>query len=180
MTVVTTAGWLAAAGPAATASAVSASAAAAAPEPLTPGAIAPVFEATGLDGGTLALSSLRGRVVLLNFWGIACPPCRIEMPELEKIHRRYAGRGLAVVGIEEMNATPDEARRFAAAIGVRYPLALDPGERIGRLYRLEAHPTTVLIDRQGRVAWLNAGYLRGDEREIDQAVRDALALPSLP
>jgi peroxiredoxin len=169
VTIATTAGWIAAAteAPGST-------------EPLAQGAIAPVFETTGLDGGTLALDALRGRVVLLNFWGIACPPCRIEMPELEKIHRRYAGRGLAVVGIEEMHATPDEARRFAAAIGVRYPLALDPEERIGRLYRLEAHPTTVLIDRQGRVAWINAGYLRGDEREIDQALREALALPSHP
>jgi len=167
VTVVTAAGWITA-GVAAPA------------DPLAPGAIAPAFEATGLDGGTLALTSLRGRVVLLNFWGIACPPCRIEMPELEKIHRRYAGLGLAVVGIEEMNATPNDARRFAAAIGVRFPLALDPGERIGRLYRLEAHPTTVVIDRQGRIAWINAGYLRGDEREIDQAVRAALAVPSHP
>ena len=149
-------------------------------QPLAKGEIAPAFEAATADGGTLALPSLRGRVVLLNFWGIACPPCRIEMPELEKIHRRWSGRGLAVVGIEEMGASAEEARRFAAGIGVRYPIAIDPGERIGRLYRLEAHPTTVILDREGRVAWVGAGYLRGDEREIEQAVRDTLALPVNP
>jgi thiol-disulfide isomerase/thioredoxin len=128
----------------------------------------------------MALGALRGRVVLLNFWGIACPPCRIEMPELEKIRRRYADRGLEILGIEEMNATANEARTFVDGIGVHYPILLDPGERIGRLYRLEAHPTTVVVDRAGRIAWINAGYLRGDEREIDRAVRDALAVPNLP
>jgi len=148
--------------------------------PLAPGVPAPAFEAVRMNGGTISLASYRGRVVLLNFWGIACPPCRIEMPELEKIRRRYVDQGLEILGIEEMNATAGEARRFIDEIGVRYPILLDPHETIGRLYRLEAHPTTVVIDRAGRIAWINAGYLRGDEREIDQAVRDALATPNLP
>ena len=147
---------------------------------LAPGTPAPAFEAVRMNGGTISLASYRGRVVLLNFWGIACPPCRIEMPELEKIRRRYVDRGLEILGIEEMNATAGEARRFIDGIGVRYPILLDPEERIGRLYRLEAHPTTVIVDRAGRIAWINSGYLRGDEREIDQAVRDALAAPNLP
>lgn len=174
--IVSIAGSLPAEGPASSAG----SGAPDAPQALAAGAVAPAFEAAAADGGTLALASLRGRVVLLNFWGIACPPCRIEMPELQKIHRRYSARGLAVIGIEEMNASADDARRFAAGIGVRYPILLDPGERIGRLYRLEAHPTTVVIDRQGRVAWITAGYLRGDEHEIEQAVLDALAAPERP
>ena len=148
--------------------------------PLARGAPAPAFEAVRMDGGTISLASLRGRVVLLNFWGIACPPCRIEMPELEKIRRCYVAQGLEILGIEEMNASADEARRFVDQIGVRYPILLDPEERIGRLYRLEAHPTTVIVDRAGRIAWINAGYLRGDEQEIDQAVRAALAMPNLP
>ncbi|HEV8202071.1 MAG TPA: TlpA disulfide reductase family protein [Candidatus Polarisedimenticolia bacterium] len=147
---------------------------------LARGTPAPAFEAVRMNGGTISLASLRGRVVLLNFWGIACPPCRIEMPELEKIRRRYVDQGLEILGIEEMNASAGEASRFVDAIGVRYPILLDPQERIGRLYRLEAHPTTVIVDRAGRIAWINAGYLRGDEREIDQAVRDALAMRNLP
>jgi peroxiredoxin len=148
--------------------------------PLVRGVTAPAFEAVRINGGTITLGSLRGRVVLLHFWGIACPPCRIEMPELEKIRRRYEDRGLEILGIEEMNASASEARRFVEQVGVRYPILLDPGEKIGRLYRLEAHPTTVVIDRAGRIAWIDSGYLRGDERDIDQAVRDALAVPNLP
>ncbi|HET8948466.1 MAG TPA: TlpA disulfide reductase family protein [Candidatus Polarisedimenticolia bacterium] len=148
------------------------------PAPLAAGDAAPAFEGIALDGAAVSLAGLRGRVVLLNFWGIACPPCRIEMPELEKIRRRHAD--LAMLGIEEMNATAAEARRFVETMGVRYPILLDPGERIGRLYRLEAHPTTVVLDRRGRISWMSAGYLRGDEREIEQAVRDALAAKDAP
>jgi len=139
-----------------------------------PGKAAPLFSAERLDGGTLSLAELRGHVVLLNFWAVACPPCRIEMPELESIHRRYAGRGLRVVGITEMDPPRDQALRFVAEAGVTYPIVLDPGARIGELYALEAHPTTLVIDGRGRVRFVNSGYLRGEEKEIERAVREAL------
>ena len=136
---------------------------------------APLFSAERLDGKTLSLAALRGHVVLLNFWAVACPPCRIEMPELESIHRRYAGRGLRVIGITEMDPSRDQAIRFVAEAGVTYPIVLDPGARIGELYALEAHPTTIIIDSRGRVRYVNAGYLRGEEKEIERAVQEALA-----
>ena len=148
---------------------------ASAPAPLTPGMPAPPFSSARLDGGKLALGSLRGRVVLLNFWAVGCPPCRIEMPELEKIHRRYSDSGLRVIGVTEMDPPRDEVARFVAEIGVTYPILLDPGARIGGLYRIEAHPTSVVIDARGIVRFVNAGYLRGDEKEIERAVREALA-----
>ncbi len=69
---------------------------------------APVFSARKLDGGSLSLASLRGQVVLLNFWAPECPPYGIEMPELETIHRRYAGRGLRVIGITEMDPSREQ------------------------------------------------------------------------
>jgi len=65
--------------------------------------------------------------------------------------------------------------RFVAEIGVTYPILLDPGARIGGLYRIEAHPTSVVIDARGILRFVNAGYLRGDEKEIERAVREALA-----
>jgi len=136
---------------------------------------APSFTGPRLDGGSVALESLRGRVVLLNFWAVDCPPCRIEMPELEKIHRRYSGRGLRVLGVTEMDPAPDQAARFVAQIGVTYPILLDPGARIGTLYGIEAHPTSLVIDARGIVRFVNAGYLKGEEKEIERAVREALA-----
>jgi len=142
--------------------------------PLAAGAVAPLFSASRLEGGTLALASLRGHVVLLDFWAVSCPPCRIEMPELEAIHLRYRDRGLRVVGVTEMDPARDEALRFVAGIGVTYPIVLDPGARIGALYALEAHPTTFVIDPRGRVRFVSVGYVRGDEQEIDRAVREAI------
>jgi len=136
---------------------------------------APPFSSRRLDGGTVALESLRGRVVLLDFWAVECPPCRIEMPELEKIHRRYSGRGLRVLGVTEMDPARDRVARFVAEIGVTYPVLLDPGARIGALYGIEAHPTTFVIDARGIVCFVNVGYLKGEEKEIDRAVREALA-----
>ena len=153
-----------------------ASALAAPPDAPAPGKPAPSFSSERLGGGTLALESLRGRVVLLNFWAVDCPPCRIEMPELEKIHRRYSGRGVRVLGITEMDPTRNQVARFVAEIGVTYPILLDPGARIGGLYGIEAHPTSVVIDMRGTVRFVNTGYLRGEERGIERAVREALAV----
>lgn len=136
---------------------------------------APPFSGAQLNGGTVELEALRGHVVLLNFWAVGCPPCRIEMPELEKIHRRYSGRGLRVIGVAEMDPPRDQVARFVDEIGVTYPVLIDPGARIGALYGIEAHPTSVVIDARGIVRFVNVGYLKGEEREIERAVRAALA-----
>ncbi len=139
--------------------------------------IAPAFTARTLDRRPLRLRDLRGRVVLLDFWAVDCPPCRVEMPRLQALYRRYAGQGLRVVGVTQMDPKPAAARRALHQLGVTYPVLLDPGERIGRQYRLEAHPTTVLIDRQGVVRRVDTGFLIGDEKEIEAALRPLLATP---
>jgi peroxiredoxin len=97
------------------------------------------------------------------------------MPELEKIHRRYSGRGLRVIGITEMDPARDQVARFIAEIGVTYPVLIDPGARIGARYGIEAHPTSFVIDARGIVRFVNVGYLKGEEKEIERAVRAALA-----
>jgi peroxiredoxin len=132
--------------------------------------MAPLFSARKLDGGTLSLESLRGQVVLLNFWAPACPPCRIEMPELEKIHRRYARRGLMVLGVTEMDPSRDQLLDALKETAVTYPILLDPEARIGSLYTLTAHPTSFVIDARGIVRYVNVGYLRGEENDIEQAI----------
>lgn len=138
--------------------------------PPAPGSPAPLFSSGKLKGGTLSLASLRGHVVLLNFWAPACPPCRIEMPELEKIHQRYAGRGLRVLGITEMDPSREQVLSALKEVAVTYPILLDPGARIGSLYAIAAHPTSVVIDARGVVRYVNVGYLRGEEKDIEQAI----------
>ena len=99
------------------------------------------------------------------------------MPALEEIKRRCAGRGLVVIGVTEMDPTRDEALRFVSEAGVSYPILLDPGGRIAALYAIEAHPTTFVIDARGQVRFVNAGYLKGEEKEIERAIEETLAAP---
>ena len=141
---------------------------------LPSGRPAPAFEAPRLEGGTLSLRALRGHPVLLNFWSPTCPPCALEMPELEVLYRRYAPRGLTIVGVTEMESSADQARRFVEERGVTYPIVLDPDGAIGARYRLEAHPTSVHLDARGIVRYENLGFLAGEEKEIEAAIRRVL------
>ena len=108
------------------------------------------FKIDLLSGGELSLSDLRGKVVVLNFWGSWCPPCRAEMPAFESIYREYQDKGVVFVGVA-VSDVEDEAREFAERVGVTYPLGLDSG-RIAATYRITAMPTTYFIDQDGRIS----------------------------
>jgi peroxiredoxin len=137
---------------------------------LPTGQPAPLFSARTIGGQPFHLRDLRGQVVLLDFWAVDCPPCRVEMPRLQALQQKYGSRGLHIIGVTQMEPRPAAARRALHQLGVTYPALLDPGERIGKQYRLEAHPTTVLIDRQGVVRRVETGFLLGDEKEIEAAL----------
>ena len=95
-----------------------------------PGAMPPPFGGSTLDGRPLALTDLRGKVVILNFWASWCLECRAEMPRLESLHRAYASRGLAIVGV---NAREDAraAGGSAPAHALSGALLADPVSRVG-------------------------------------------------
>jgi cytochrome c biogenesis protein CcmG, thiol:disulfide interchange protein DsbE len=73
-----------------------------------------------------------------------------------------------------MDPTPEEVRAFVRRHGISYTIVLDPDEKIGRRYRLEGHPTTILIDGRGIVRYVHVGFLRGDEKEIEAALQAVL------
>jgi len=127
------------------------------PRPVV-GAEAPLFEARAVDGRTIALRDLRGKVVLLDFWATWCPMCRAEMPRLVETYAQRAPDGnFEIVGVsvdEDVGLVP----RFAASRGLRWPqLALGPEARnpIARLYNAHSTPMTVLVDAEGRIAAVN-------------------------
>lgn len=102
----------------------------------------------------LSLAGLRGQVVLLDFFATWCPPCREELPALARLSARYQERGLTVIGIDSIDREQgglESVRRFVTRLGLRFPIALDYGEKASGLYRVEAIPTVVLIDREGVV-----------------------------
>ena len=135
---------------------------------LPTGKPAPQFETKTLDGKPFRLDSLRGKVVVLDFWAVGCPPCRVQMPRLQALERKYHARGLRIVGVTQMDPKPQAARKALQELKVSYPALVDPGERIGKKYQLEAHPTTVLIDRQGVVRFVGTGFIIGDEKELEK------------
>ena len=150
----------------------------AATESMRVGSPSPAYAAEALDGGPASLESLRGSVVLLNVWATWCPSCRVEIPYLAQLHAESAARGLGVIGIS-IDESSDRAQVVAAApaLGINYPIWLDPDDRIGRLYRSNGLPASVLIDRAGVVRWRHEGILRattpGWQAALDAALADA-------
>jgi cytochrome c biogenesis protein CcmG, thiol:disulfide interchange protein DsbE len=111
---------------------------------------APTFTLPRLDRpGSLSLTSLRGKAVVINFWASWCVPCRDEAPFLEAVWRKYRSRGLVVLGVDIRDFSND-ARRFARRYGMTYPLVKDTGQ-VERQYGITGVPETFFVDRAGNL-----------------------------
>jgi peroxiredoxin len=138
---------------------------------------APEFKLANRAGGELALSGLRGQVVMINFWASWCGPCRQEFPALDEMYRKYKPMGFAMVGINVESEKAD-AERFLSARPVSFPILFDPDNRVSGSYGVSAMPTTVLVDRKGHIRWLHRAYKPGDEAEYIAQIRAMLREPS--
>jgi cytochrome c biogenesis protein CcmG/thiol:disulfide interchange protein DsbE len=116
------------------------------------GGPAPRFDLPRLDGpGKVSLASLRGQVVVVNFWASWCPPCREEHDSLEAAWSRYRDQGLVLVGVSYQDRA-SSALAFRDELGGDWPLVEDPGSRTALAYGVTGPPETFVIDRDGRVA----------------------------
>ena len=111
---------------------------------------APPFSLERLDGGLLSLTDLRGSVVVINLWASWCPPCRAEMPALQKVAADFAAEDLIILGVN-MTAQDSEANAaaFVSEYNLSFPILLDRVGEVGRLYQSRALPTTFFVDREG-------------------------------
>ncbi len=122
------------------------------------GFLAPDFTLETLDGRHVMLSTLRGKVVVLNLWASWCPPCRAEMPALDKVYQENRAAGREVLAVNATNQdTEAAARAYAGQLGLSFPVLLDPGGDVGRRYLLRALPTTFFVDRSGVIRSVVAG-----------------------
>jgi len=110
----------------------------------------PDLDLQGKDGGDIRLSQLRGNVVFLNFWATWCEPCREEMPSMERLHRAYKDRGLAVVAISLDSQGASVVNPFVKKLGLSFPVGLDPKMAVRETYGVWAVPSTFIIDRKGK------------------------------
>ncbi|MGI9111278.1 MAG: TlpA family protein disulfide reductase [Gaiellaceae bacterium] len=137
-------------------------------------AAAPDFTLAKLDGdGELALESLRGKAVVLNFWASWCGPCKDETPLLQRSWERWQDKGVVFVGVDVKDFRGD-ARSFLRRFGVTYPNVYDgKGSTVGR-YGVTGFPETYFIDARGRVVYRIAGPV-DEARELDDGIERALA-----
>jgi peroxiredoxin len=131
---------------------------------------APNFTLKNLAGKNIKLSELTGNVVLINFWASWCGPCRQEMPLLNAIHNKYKPLGFTVLGVNVEEKVAN-ARSFIGERPVDFPILLDNKNRISKLYNVVAMPTTVVIDRDGKIRFIHQGYQSGDEVKYRKMVK---------
>lgn len=119
---------------------------------------APDFTLPDLNGKQISLSDYKGKVVLLNFWATWCPPCRLEMPTIEKAYQKYKTKGFEVLAVS-VDAGPKSAiQHFLQELDLSFQVLLDPDMETLRTFRSSALPTTVVIDRRGNIRWRELGY----------------------
>jgi thiol-disulfide isomerase/thioredoxin len=140
---------------------------------VTPSTGAPDFTLPSLDGPNLRLQEQRGRVVMINFWASWCGPCRLEMPHLARLYEKYRGSGFTVLAVN-IDESPQKAASLATQLGMRFPVLLDTDKKVSRLYDLSTMPSTVLVDRDGRVRYVHRGYRDGYEETYDKQIRELL------
>jgi peroxiredoxin len=148
-------------------------AAGAAAAPVAVSALAPDFTLRTMGGPNLRLKEQRGQVVLINFWATWCAPCRKEMPHLNQLYDKYRSSGFVLLGVN-VDDNAGNATDVAAKLGVKFPVLLDTDKKVSHLYDLNSMPTTVVIDRDGKVRYLHRGYQDGYEVSYDQQIRQLL------
>lgn len=108
------------------------------------------FRLASLAGANVRLSDYRGRVVFLNFWATWCPPCRSEMPSMERLHRRLRGRGLEIVAVD-LQEDAAAVKSFVKDSSLTFTVLLDADGAVGGAWGAQSIPTTYLIDRGGNI-----------------------------
>jgi peroxiredoxin len=131
---------------------------------------APDFTLKSASGENVRLSELRGQVVLINFWASWCGPCRQEMPLLDQMYQKYGPLGFTLLGVNVEQDTQD-AERMLKDAPVSFPILFDAQNQVSKLYDVTAMPSTVLVDRDGKVRYMHKGYQPGYEDEYQTQIR---------
>jgi cytochrome c biogenesis protein CcmG/thiol:disulfide interchange protein DsbE len=117
--------------------------------PLQLGQPAPDFTFPDLDGRELSLSDYRGKVVLVNIWATWCPPCRDEMPSMQKLYEKFKGRGFEILAVSIDADGREAVAPFMEQMNLTFPALLDPNEKVRSLYAITGVPESFIIDKNG-------------------------------
>jgi len=138
---------------------------------------APDFSVKAVTGGsgTVSLKSLRGKVVLVDFWGTFCEPCKKSFPKLQDLNTKYSTSGLRIVGIsEDESDDKDKIPGFASSYGAKFTLGWDEDKSIAKSYKPDTMPSSFIIDKKGVVRYAHVGFHDGEEVEIEKEIKELL------
>lgn len=130
---------------------------------LKKGQLAPDFELETLDGKVVKLSDFKGQKVLLNFWATWCPPCRAEMPDMQKFHEDYEDAVILAVNLAETELSQQNVEDFLDEYGVTFNVLSDSDSRVATIYNATALPTSYLINSKGEIHNIARGALNYDQ-----------------
>lgn len=135
----------------------------------------PPYQSRMLDGSPFDVATLRGDVVLLNVWATWCGPCRAEIPVLKALHEQHRSRKFRVVGISvDEKDFEEDVKKYVEKEKVQFPIVLDPEGRIANLFRASVLPTSVLLDREGKIIWIHTGLIEPGNPSLAEALGKAL------
>ena len=129
------------------------------------------FTLKDMNGADVRLADYKGKVVLLNFWGTWCPPCRAEIPDLIKLVEAHKSRGFEVLGLAQQD-TPEELRAFATQFKMNYPSLLSTEQIEESFGPMWAVPTSILIDRHGSICMKHMGQV--SKEQLEKAIEPLL------
>jgi cytochrome c biogenesis protein CcmG/thiol:disulfide interchange protein DsbE len=141
---------------------------------LESGSRAPEIELSDLEGKVVKLSDLKGKVVLVDFWASWCAPCREELPVLEALHHKYAAEGLVIVGVNA-DSERDNMTKFLRRTKLSFRVVHDVERKVAGRYAPSKMPSSYLVDRNGLVRYVHAGFRKSDGDQIENELKSLLA-----
>jgi thiol-disulfide isomerase/thioredoxin len=133
--------------------------------------LAPEFSLKTLTGEEFSLAKNKGKTLLIDFWATWCAPCRESIPHLVHLHKTYRGQGFEVVGLSMDKGDPKTVEQFVRSLDIPYPIAIAPDE-IARAYGVNGLPTTILIDKEGKIREKIVGFNTTIAKKIEARVAE--------
>jgi peroxiredoxin len=139
------------------------------------GDMVPSFKCRTIDGKTIDISKLRGKVIMINFFATWCPPCNLELPVLQSdIWDKYKNNPSFVLIILGREHNEKEVTEFVKSKNFTMPFAADPDRNIYKLFATQYIPRNIIVDRDGRVIYQNRGYTKEEFDEIEKLIAEKL------